>query len=502
MTTFTSIDANSGALTLDGTSAPLFRLNAITGETTSDVLPWFWARAITKTVRKLLSFTTVGERKTLDFASLLISAVDADGGADSVLSVSVSGDVVTLTVAAPADSTVLLSIQRAGGSVKPVAPAPAPSSGGSVNLAPYALKTEIPSLTAYALKAELPNIAGLLSESNAVATYATKAALAEVAGFAPERTLYVAKNGNDSMGNGSYGKPFLSIGKALEAANGVSGGYVRINVGPGEYTENITITRARTILAGSGVDPEDHATSLMGSLTVDCSAATQRYNDVVAVQGIYVNNGAKVTGTGGFMAVFTDCYLTTGDAGTNAVLVDNTHASRTIVYLRNCTVTKQNSATTDVVKLSRGDVRMDTVRVYGAVSGPGNGILLNNNATLSADRLQVDVNMEGAALRVDGSYAGIAATLSNTGLKTNYKGSGVAPALYLKNDTGIGAFLWQVMLMAADTAAGKYAIDGVYNGNALTPPFLYGHVTFGPGTNTTLVAALSAMKSGLKMTDL
>lgn len=481
MSLFTSIDANSGALTLDGAAAQLFRLNAVTGEATSDVLPWFWARALTKTVRKMLSFTTAGERKTLDFVSLLISAVDADGGADSALSVAVLGDVATVSVSAPAGSTVLLSIQRTGGSVKPVVPA-APASAGSVNLAPYALKTE------------LPSIAGLLSESNAVATYATKAALAEVAGFVPDRTLFVAKNGNDSMGNGSYGKPFLTIGKALEAANSVASGYVRINVAPGQYGENVTVTRARTVLAGSGVDPEDHTTEISGALTVDCAAATQRFNDVVAVSGIFVTNGAKVTGTGAFTTVFTDCYLTTTNAAVNALLVDGTHADRQVVYLRNCTVTKQGSASTDVVKLSKGDVRIDTVRVYGA-TGTGHGILLNNNASLTADRLQVDHNMSGSGIRVDGSFAGVALTLSNSSLKS------ASPALYLKNDTGIGALLWQVMLLSGTAVpAAGFAIDGVANATpAVTPTLIYSNITAGPNNSAAMGAGMVAK---LKLSDL
>lgn len=512
--TFVSLDANSGALKLDGTSAELFRMNVVTFEVTSDVLPWFWVRAMSRTLRKMSDFLTVAERKTLDFASLLLSVGDVDGGSDSAMDVSVGGNVVTASVSAPANSTVLLSIQRRGGSVKPVA-APAPAGGGgSVDLSAYARKSELPdisglatkaelpSLTPYALKTELPSIAGLLTSSDAVATYATKAALSEVAGFAPDRVLYVAKNGNDSLGNGSQGKPFASITKAMEAANAVSGGYLAVFVGPGEYAENVSITRARTVLIGCGTSPEDHATSLMGSLTVDCSSATQKYNDVVSVKGIYVNDGAKVTGTGAFMTVFTDCYLTTGVAATNAVLVDNSHADRSIVYLRNCTATKQSSATTDVVKLSRGDVRMDTVRIYGAISGTGNGVLVSNNASLRADRLEVDINMEGVAVKSDGAYAGVALMLSNSSLKTNYKGSGAAPALYIKNDTGIGAFLWQVVLQAADTAAGKYAIDGVANATAAsgTVPLIYGHVTFGPGTCTALGAQVSAAK--VKMSDL
>lgn len=452
---FLELDANSGALTLEGTTTTLFQLNAATGDVSSAVLPWHWQRAMGRSLRRMLRLTSVADRKTLDFVKLLLSCVDADGGADSSLSSAVSGDVVTVSLTAPAGSSVLLSIQRQGGSVKPVA---TPSAGGQVNLSAYALKTEIP----------------------------------VVSDVSVDRAYFVDKAGNDTTGNGSLSKPFLTIGKALQASSTVAAGnYVRVNVGPGEYTENVTISRARTILAGAGVDPEDRTTSILGSLTVDCGTASQRFNDVVAVQGVYVNNGAKVTGTGAFMVVFTDCYLTTGNAATNAVLVDNTNAQRPVIYLRNCTVTKQGLATTDVVKLSRGDVRMDTVRVYASDGGTGHGILLNNDASLWADRVQVDHNMSGSGIHVDVNYPSTALLLSNSSVKC------LTPGLYLKNASSVAAslaaFLWQVLVHASSAGAGAAGIDG-----AVGAKLVYGQVTFGYGSNTTVSTGIVK----LKMTDM
>ena len=48
-------------------------------------------------------------------------------------------------------------------------------------------------------------------------------------------TVYVAKNGSDTTGDGTQAKPFVTIGKAVEAAIGGS----RILVGPGTYAERV-----------------------------------------------------------------------------------------------------------------------------------------------------------------------------------------------------------------------------------------------------------------------
>jgi hypothetical protein len=53
----------------------------------------------------------------------------------------------------------------------------------------------------------------------------------------PTNYIYVGKNGNDSTGNGSANKPYLTIQKAINSAN--SG--TTIFVFPGTYTENLTL---------------------------------------------------------------------------------------------------------------------------------------------------------------------------------------------------------------------------------------------------------------------
>lgn len=56
-----------------------------------------------------------------------------------------------------------------------------------------------------------------------------------------QNAIHVAKNGNDTTGNGTLSKPYLTITKALE---GISGSVRVIVVAPGEYTENLNISTA------------------------------------------------------------------------------------------------------------------------------------------------------------------------------------------------------------------------------------------------------------------
>ncbi len=55
---------------------------------------------------------------------------------------------------------------------------------------------------------------------------------------APDKILYVAKNGNDSN-DGSFNNPFLTIKAAMTAA---AAGNISVHVAPGTYTENNPIT--------------------------------------------------------------------------------------------------------------------------------------------------------------------------------------------------------------------------------------------------------------------
>lgn len=293
--------------------------------------------------------------------------------------------------------------------------------------------------------------------------------------------LFVTKNGSDTTGTGSLSKPLATISAALTAAsaNYLATDFVRINVAPGEYPEALSITRHRTSIVGSDTTAENRATRV-GPITVDCASATQKYNDTVALANMLIESNQaqpalKVTGTGLFTVDLSSVYVTTGQAAQNAVLCDATNASKVRIYMRNCVVTKQSSATVDVMRFRRGDIRVESTQVYASVSGTGNGIAFENDAVGLLDRVLVDVATTGAALRVNLAFATATAPIlvSNSALTAR----GVnAPCMFLANNQGPAALVWQVLFTKTQTGGTEYAISGVSNGTTLT--LLSGLLTF------------------------
>lgn len=293
--------------------------------------------------------------------------------------------------------------------------------------------------------------------------------------------LFVAKNGSDTEGTGSLSKPLATIGAALTvaSANYLATDFVRINVAPGEYPEALSITRHRTSIVGSDVTAENRATRV-GPITVDCASATQKFNDTVAIANMLVESNEaqpalKVTGTGLFTVDVSNAYITTGQAAQNAVLCDASNAGKTRVYLRDCVVTKQSSASADVMRFRRGDIRIDSTRVYASISGTGNGISFENNSTGLMDRVQVDISTTGAAVRANLAFATAAppVVISNSSLASNAAGS---PCLQLANTLSLAALVWQTIFTKPLTGAGEYAITGTSNGSTLT--LLSGNMAF------------------------
>lgn len=67
------------------------------------------------------------------------------------------------------------------------------------------------------------------------------------------QTCYVSKAGNDSTADGSYFKPFLTISAAITSITDASSSkYYQVVVGPGTYTENLTLKPAIFVVGENG----------------------------------------------------------------------------------------------------------------------------------------------------------------------------------------------------------------------------------------------------------
>ncbi len=118
--------------------------------------------------------------------------------------------------------------------------------------------------------------------SNAGGAVFSEAVLVDVLDPVSNVTVYVAKNGSDTTGDGTQAKPFLTIGRAVKAAAGGS----RILVGPGTYAERVEYAgKSLRLHSSEGAA----ATTLQGG-----TASTVVYIDAAAANSEL--RGFKITG--------------------------------------------------------------------------------------------------------------------------------------------------------------------------------------------------------------
>ena len=370
----------------------------------------------------------------------------------------------------------------AGGSLAGTYPNPTIASGAITN-------TEISNTAAIATS----KLSGALTDITGNGLAAFVADATKVA-----RTFYVAVNGNDAN-NGSIYKPFATIQAALTAADSETvGNHVIINVGPGTFTEDVSITRYNTLLIGSGGRSEAQSTRITGSVTVNPATATVKTGHTIYMTGFYIsppivsaNAALHITGAGLFQFIATDCYITTGSTSATAyaVFCDATNTSRPRVFLQDCVVSTQGIGPTTIVNLPRGDCRIFRSQVgHGSsvvLGSIGSVIGLANNATLWADSALIEGRGQDAAVVAVGASSETKLLLTNSNVTNAYNGAS-AHGLSLTNTPALAAFIYQTAFNIASVTAN--AING-------TAPALvvYGDLSFQPGTNSAIAAAVTLL---------
>jgi hypothetical protein len=328
-------------------------------------------------------------------------------------------------------------------------------------------------------------------------------------------TFYVAVDGSNTTGNGSLTAPFATVTKALEAADELTvGARVAIELLPGTYSENVVITRYNTILRGLQANSRGLSHKIAGCVTVECDSATQKNNDVVAIQGLFIeppssstDAAVHVTGSGLFSVLIDNCYLTTlnGDGSANALLVDNDNVGRVRVSVSNSTLTIQEGGP-DIVSFEHGDGRMNSCELYfgstvdaDTVSG---AIVIDNAASLFADRLLIDVSSINEAVHVTGGTNWPKLTISNSSINNRYNGAN-SHCIYMdiSSPATPALFSWQNAFTTRNSNA-----SAIINNTGTAPALVvHGQTTFAPNdagliyskvTNCTL-APLTEMHGNL-----
>lgn len=276
--------------------------------------------------------------------------------------------------------------------------------------------------------------------------------------IAPEnlyaKTYWVSTDGSDLVGDGSIGNPFATPQKAHDVALvDYPTDWISVEIGPGSYVGPLNIEKWNIVFHGSGSRPETQATKLLGYVSIHPDAATQKFNDVVGLDRIYVEPPSSdadpalfVWGTGAFSVIVTDCYLTTSNAsGTATVVIEPTDPIRPRVTLNDCIVTAQ-AAGPDLVYVGRGDVRVSNLQALFGSSVPsgsaGKGFVVANDASLFADRLLLDAQTLGPGIEVSGSLAGTKLTLSNSSINLSNASSSHAISATNGSAGQLAVFAW------------------------------------------------------------
>lgn len=333
-------------------------------------------------------------------------------------------------------------------------------------------------------------------------------------------TFYVATDGSDTTGNGSLTAPFATIDKAQDEADGLAGNvFAAIELLPGTYVEDVVIYRHNTILRGLQASNKGLSHKIIGSVTVDCATATQKFNEVVAIQGLFIqppssstDAAVKVTGSGLFSVLVDNCYLTTnnGDGSANALWVDNANVGRVRVVVSSSVLTIQEGGP-DIVYFEHGDGRMDSCELYfgssvdaDTVSG---AIVIDNGASLFADRLLIDVSSINEAVHVTGGTNWPKLTLSNSSVNNRYNGAN-SHCIYMDISSPLtpALFSWQNAFTTRNATA-----SAIINNTGTTPAIVvHAQTTFVPNaaglinknvTNCTL-SPMTEMHGGLTVPSL
>ena len=279
------------------------------------------------------------------------------------------------------------------------------------------------------------------------------------------KTYWVSTAGSDVVGDGSIINPFATPQKAHDVAIiDYPTDWVSVEIGPGSYVGNLIVEKWNIVFHGSGSRPETQATKLIGAVTVTPDAATQKFNDVIGLDRLFVEPPSAsdsaaliVEGSGAFSVVVTDCYLTTVNASAVAsVVIGPSNAIRPRVTFNDCIITVQ-TAGPDIVAIGKGDVRMSNAQLLfgsGVSSGSvGKGITVASDASLFADRLLLDIQTLGPAIEVTGSLAGTKLTLSGSSITLSYATCSHGISVTNSSAGQLAAFVWNTVFGVTNLAS-------------------------------------------------
>ena len=204
--------------------------------------------------------------------------------------------------------------------------------------------------------------------------------------FRPTNMWYVAKNGNDTTGDGSYANPYSTIQKAIDIVEAQSDeSHIGvITIAPGHYTEDLTFTKGYIALLGVNANTQDtnEICEVNGRILINITTGTDdKFNKQVILSNLQITEVV--------------------DSSTS--LVYDTSTKQHTLFLQNSylfgkgTLLHQNSSVDCVTRLTQVEVNQAS---SAGIVGP---TLRFSVGQVYMERCDVDTNQDTNSMLVDGT---------------------------------------------------------------------------------------------------
>jgi hypothetical protein len=171
----------------------------------------------------------------------------------------------------------------------------------------------------------------------------------------------VSAQGSNLTGTGSVVNPFQTIQYAITQAQLVasSANQAIINVSPGVYAENLSITNGYITLASQATN-ENMAgqVQITGTVSVAIIGSDDLFGKVLSFIGFTINGAITDTSTAQHTLGFQNCYLSAGTGGVRVLYVNPTSTDQR-TYLQNCSVQTSAAAANAAIELTVGWLEID-----------------------------------------------------------------------------------------------------------------------------------------------
>jgi hypothetical protein len=197
---------------------------------------------------------------------------------------------------------------------------------------------------------------------------------------------YVAKNGSDISGNGSFLNPWLTIQNAITQIETLYTPTVQnqavINVAPGVYTENLTFTTGYMhLISPFNSNDVNEVCDVTGTVSIAMTTGTNdKFNRQVVFQGIQITGTINDTSTREHTVLMQDCYFFPSN---RAFYQASTVDCRTRILNCEMNDASNNNSTLAMVHISRGDCYLESVNC--TYSNPGSVVLADVSGAVFAN---------------------------------------------------------------------------------------------------------------------